>query len=458
MPNMERRRNALKFWASLIITAAHALIWAFVWGTYYVPLLQRTFYWKGNLLVTAAYTILLIMLTGLYGGYRVGYYRPADVALSGVIALLFSNGLTWLQACLISADLITPLPILAMTAAQTALTSVWALQMSKLYARLVPPRRMLLVYGGTDLARRLVYKMLAREEKYRIQESISVEDGLPAVREKILGFSAVILCDVPAKTRNTLLKFCFEKGIRTYTTPKISDILVRGATYINLFDSPLLLNRNGGLTLEQQLVKRGMDLALVGLATVALSPLMLAIAAAVKLCDGGPVLYTQDRLTIGGKVFRMHKFRSMRVNAEAETGAQLSAGEDDRITPVGRVIRRFRLDELPQFFDILRGDMSLVGPRPERPEIAAEYLRDMPEFDYRLKVKAGLTGFAQVVGRYNTTPYDKLKMDIMYISNYSTAEDFKIILTTLKILFFRDKTEGVGVGDGQFAGEENERV
>ncbi len=435
-----------------MILTAQTAIWAFVWVFYYVPLLARTFYWKGNLMVSVIYALLLLIVTGFYGGFRVGYYRPADVALSGVIALFFVNTYTWLQTCLVAAagtsqmivvDIVSPLPILCMTAVQAAVASVWALQASKLYTRLAPPHQMLLVYGGSAPAQQLVSKMICRDEKYRIQESISMAEGTEQIRERILDYSAVILCDVSAKDRNTLLKFCFEKDVRVYTTPKISDILIRGATYINLFDSPLLLNRNEGLTPEQRTVKRTIDLILAGLASILLSPVMAVIAAAIKLQDGGPAIYVQNRLTIGGRVFRLHKFRSMKVDAEKDTGARLSNEEDERITPVGRFIRRFRLDELPQLFDILRGDMSLVGPRPERPEIAAEYLREMPEFSYRLKVKAGLTGFAQVVGRYNTSPYDKLKMDLMYIADYSVAEDFKLLATTVKILFFRDRTEGV---------------
>ena len=175
---------------------------------------------------------------------------------------------------------------------------------------------------------------------------------------------------------------------------------------------------------------------------VILSPLLIIIAAAVKLYDGGPVFYTQDRLTRDGREFKMYKFRSMRVNAEKE-GARLAAKGDVRITPVGRIIRQLHVDELPQMFNILKGDMSLVGPRPERRQIADEYAETMPEFKLRLKVKAGLTGYAQVYGQYNTTPYDKLKLDLTYIANYSILMDIKIILLTFKILFVKENTEGV---------------
>ena len=169
---------------------------------------------------------------------------------------------------------------------------------------------------------------------------------------------------------------------------------------------------------------------------------MIVIALCIKLYDHGPVLYKQERLTKDGEPFMIYKFRSMTTHSE-DAGARLAAKEDARITPVGRVIRAIHFDELPQIFNILKGDMSLVGPRPERPEIAAQYKREIPEFDYRLKVKAGLTGFAQVYGKYNTTPYDKLKLDLTYIENYSILLDFKLLFLTFKILFQKENTEGV---------------
>ena len=170
-----------------------------------------------------------------------------------------------------------------------------------------------------------------------------------------------------------------------------------------------------------------------------LSPLMLLSAIAIKLDDGGPVLFKQKRLTYHGKEFYVYKFRSMVVNAE-KAGPQLAKENDSRITRVGRILRKCRLDELPQLINILRGDMSGVGPRPERPELAEEYEKTMPEFEFRLQVKAGLTGYAQVTGLYDTLPYDKLKMDLMYIENYSIFLDLRIILMTLKTALFPGET------------------
>ena len=202
------------------------------------------------------------------------------------------------------------------------------------------------------------------------------------------------------------------------------------------------MSRNQGLSIVEQFVKRAMDIVLSLLGILAASPFMLVIAAAIRLYDRGPVLYKQERLTKDGESFMIYKFRSMSVHSE-EQGARLAAKGDERVTPVGRVIRAVHLDELPQLFNILKGEMSMVGPRPERQVIADQYTKEIPEFVLRLKVKAGLTGYAQVYGKYNTTPYDKLKLDLTYIENYNVWLDIRILFLTFKILFVRENTEGV---------------
>ena len=170
---------------------------------------------------------------------------------------------------------------------------------------------------------------------------------------------------------------------------------------------------------------------------------MLLVAIAIKIQDGGDVFYKQVRLTKNEREFKIIKFRSMVMNAEKNTGVVLAKENDDRITPVGKFIRKVRFDELPQLINILNGDMSFVGPRPERPEIYDKICKNMPEFRYRLVVKAGLTGYAQVYGKYNTSLRDKLLLDLYYIENYSIIDDIKLILLTVKILFNKEATEGI---------------
>jgi exopolysaccharide biosynthesis polyprenyl glycosylphosphotransferase len=301
---------------------------------------------------------------------------------------------------------------------------------------------MLLVYGKADSVR-LKIKMDARQDKYHISKLLCADAGFERICQEIARHDAVILNDVPAELRNDILKFCYRYRIRTYITPKITDIMIRGAQNISLFDTPLMVVKGTGLSPVQRILKRAMDIVLCAIAMIPAAPVMLLVAAAIKLEDGGPVFYKQDRLTRNGREFAILKFRSMIVDAEKYAGAVLASGNDPRITKVGKFIRATRLDELPQLLNILKGDMSIVGPRPERKCFADEFAKDMPEFAYRLKVRGGLTGYAQIYGKYNTSPYDKLRLDMMYIENYSLLLDIKLIILTLRIIFSKDSTEGI---------------
>ena len=279
-------------------------------------------------------------------------------------------------------------------------------------------------------------------DKIQIREMLSADLAPAAIRKKILGAGTVILAGVPQVLRDDLIQFCFERDIRCYVEQTVCDVMLRSARNVQLRDTSLLLLPNAGLTSRQRLGKRAFDIvgALAGICLA--SPLMALIALCIKLDDGGPVLFTQNRLTEGGKVFRIYKFRSMQP-ADGQQGYVLTRKNDSRLTAVGRVIRRLHLDELPQLVNILRGEMSFVGPRPECPELAAEYRKVIPQFDYRLKARAGLTGFAQVYGKYNSAPADKLKLDLHYIANYSFFLDMKLIFRTFRILFHREKSEGI---------------
>ena len=273
---------------------------------------------------------------------------------------------------------------------------------------------------------------------------MNIDAGLETIEKEALErYDGVVLWDISVENRNKLLKFCYGHSIRTYIMPKIPDVILKGAEELHILDTPLLLTREYELTVEQRFLKRCIDLICSVILFILTSPFMLLTAIAVKLYDGGPVLYKQTRCTIGGKQLQILKFRSMRVDAEKDGVARLASKHDSRITPVGKFIRKVRLDELPQLINIIRGDMSFIGPRPERPEIIAQYMEIMPEFAFRMKVKAGLAGYAQVYGKYNTTPYDKLKLDLSYIENYSVWLDIKLMLLTLKVLVWPDSTEGV---------------
>lgn len=441
MSAKERYKHLLNFGANLISILVEGFIFGYIWYTYYSETIFLPFYRRGNWAVIGFYVLIIFFFTQVFGGYNIGYMRMTDIALSHILAILLSGVAAYFEICMIARDYVNPEPVLGMMAAEIIFILPWIFIVRKVYGRLYPPRQMLVIYGNYP-PDDLIAKINTRRDKYNICASVSYRVGYEELYPMILKYNAVVLCDLPAQARNQIMKYCYQESIRTYVTPKISDILFRGADDIHLFDTPLLLSRNQGLSIDQRMIKRTFDIILSLLGIIIASPFMLMIALAVKLYDGGPVLYKQERLTRDGRPFMIYKFRSMSMDSE-KNGARLAAKGDKRVTPVGKVIRNIHFDELPQLFNILKGDMSMVGPRPERKVIADKYAEEIPEFVLRTKVKAGLTGYAQVYGKYNTTPYDKLKLDLTYIENYSLWLDVKIMLLTFKILFQKENTEGV---------------
>lgn len=428
-------------------------IFAFIWYKYYSQKIILPFYRRGNWVLIAIYCVMVAIFFKAYGGFKLGYLKKTDMLYSQLISLFSVNIITYFLVSLIGRDFMVGMPIIIMTLADFIILAAWTFITGKIYFLIYPPRKLIILYGSHQAAA-LVLKMSQRVDKYMICESVSINESRETVCDLILKYEGIIICDIPADMRNDYLKFCFENSRRAYIAPKISDIIIRGADDIRLFDTPLLLCRNCGLDFEQRLFKRIFDIVFSLVALVPALPLMLICALFIKLYDKGPVFYTQKRLTIDNKEFNVYKFRSMIVNAEKDGVPQLCADDDSRITPVGKVLRKFRLDELPQLFNILKGDMSVVGPRPERPELCRQYEKEMPEFGFRLKVKAGLTGYAQVTGVYDTSPYDKLKMDLMYIENYSLRMDLQIILMTIKTMLFPGKTNAE-TEDGVFHTEQH---
>lgn len=442
MRNYEPVKRVISFLFMLLAIAVLVAMFAAVWYRYYALTIIYPFFRKGNWMVIAVYAFILYLGLYINEGNKIGFYTYGQTLFSQILGILVVNVLMYIQISLIGRQFLWVWPMIGISIAQMFFMVIWTWIGDRVYHKIYPPRRMVLVSGRGRHVNALMAKITAREDKYQVKEWIDEEEGIEHILPKLKHYDAVIICDLNIKIRNEITKYCFENDIRIYVSPRISDVIMRGADEIHLFDSPLLLCRNYGLTFEQRFVKRVMDILISGIGILLTSPFFLIIAIAIKAYDKGPVLYKQERLTRGGRIFQIYKFRSMIVDAEKD-GARLAGKEDDRITPVGRILRRFRLDELPQLFNILKGDMAVVGPRPERPELAGEISKDIPEFSYRLKVKAGLTGFAQVVGKYNTSPYDKLEMDLMYISKYSIRLDLKIMMMTPKMLFIKDRTEGV---------------
>ena len=434
-------KNMIRGIEGLLEVAVLSLLYYFVWRYGYESADFPLYLGYGKFVLMGVYALLIANLFKSFDSFQFGYLGVTDIVISQGIALMITNVITYFQLCLIANEIISAWPMLVLLAVQCVVAVVLPYFYSVIYHRLYSVHRMIMVYDK-ETAVTLKLKMESRPDKYRIHKMISIDEGLEAVCREVSQYDTVILNDLPARIRNDILKYCYDNGIRTYVTPKLSDIIVRGAEEICLFDTPLLLVRGTGLTLIQRMLKRIMDIVLCLLAMVIALPVMLIVALAIKLDDGGPVFYKQKRATQDGKTFEILKFRSMIEDAEKLGISQPATDNDPRITRVGKIIRATRLDELPQILNILKGDMSVVGPRPERLEHVEKYSQEIPEFKYRLKVKGGLTGYAQIYGKYNTTAYDKLRLDLMYIENYSILLDIKLILMTVRIIFKKESTEG----------------
>lgn len=408
----------------------------------------KAFYWEQNhsYLVLAIYSVIAWFSMRTYSAYQIGLSRIRTLVYSQTLADLVSVGIVYILMVLERFHFFVPLPLLGVLVIQFSWNMIWSCAVNTIYFHLYQARRTVVVYRDkSDL--RCLEELYQYNRKFYIEKLLAApSDDIHDLIPEMEGFEAIFVTGVHESLRNDIEKYCVERDIRCYVMPHVGDVLMMGAKHMELFSVPVFRVMRAAPNIEYALVKRGIDIVCSLLGIIVFSPFMLITALAVKLYDGGPVIYKQIRLTKDGRTFNILKFRSMRVNAEGDGVARLAVDQDDRITPVGKVIRACRLDELPQLINILRGDMSIVGPRPERPEIARHYEQMMPSFALRLQVKAGLTGLAQVYGKYNTDPYDKLRMDLMYINQMSLMEDIKLIFATVKVLFMKESTSGIAQG------------
>lgn len=415
----------------------------YCWIRYFNPLVPTPFFRLGNYFLAFVLLLTYVGFVKIYGGFLVGTSTVTDLMFSQVISIAFLQAIAYIIFSLLSYRLVSVVPFIIMFFAFSAFAVVWVLVIDYIYFKLHAPKRTIMVFNNVD-SYQSIKGVRDIKKRFNVVRTVNSEKtSLEELYDYMKSVDAVFLCGVPSDYRNEVVKKCIATGKIAYVKPKISDTIIRGGRTIQLVNIPVYRCKRSDSSLVYQVVKRAADIVFSLAALIVLSPLMLIVALAIKSEDHGPVFYKQKRLTLNGKEFEIIKFRSMRTDAEKDGIARLAEDGDDRITKVGRVIRKLRLDELPQLFNILSGSMSIVGPRPERPEIAKEYEESIPEFSLRLQVKAGLTGYAQVYGKYNTPPYDKVQMDLMYIANQSFSEDFRLILMTLKIMFVPSSTEGV---------------
>ena len=437
----------------LLAVLCMTLPFAACWYGYYTFHVAMPLGWSGKLVVVLLYAALYIALGNVYEAFQISSQKIASIVFSQMLAAMIADGLIYLLICLLAKRFCSLIPGIAAIAGQLVVSALWTFCAQKWYYKTFPPLATAIVYDMRPGIEEMIREDNL-EKKYNVKITLDIQKCLKNM-EVLRQMDVVFLGGIHSHERNKILKYCVEHDIDVFVLPRVGDLMMDAARPTHMFHLSVLKVGRSMASPEYLFVKRAMDMVLSLIALLITSPLFLVISAAIKATDGGPVFYKQCRLTKDGRRFDIIKFRSMKVDAEKDGVARLSTGEtDDRITPVGRVIRKFRLDELPQLVNILKGDLSICGPRPERPEIAAQYCETLPEFALRLQVKAGLTGYAQVYGKYNTSPYDKLQMDLMYIAHQGILEDLKLMLATVKVLFIPESTDGITEGETTAMGQD----
>ena len=422
--------------------------------------------WLFNLSRTTGVTMVTFVVLGIalmqvYGGYAIGTQKSRPIVHSMALATIITDLVTHLQLSIMNTSeknnahfvYETPERLLLVILLQLVVIVFFAYFGNYIYFSLEPPEKCCVISSSRQSLGNIIPKIDRFRKQYEVDEIIRYDD--PKVLDVIARNDTVFLYDVPIKERIHLIEYCYQKQKNIYYNFEMIDVVSQGAKYVTLDDKSMVMYTAKDLTMEQRIAKRVMDLALSLVGLIVASPIMLVCAIAIKAEDGGHVFYKQKRLTKYGRVFEVYKFRTMK----EENSIHKSVTEnDDRITKVGKYLRKFRVDELPQLLNILKGDMTVVGPRPEMLENVEKYTEALPEFSYRLRMKAGLTGLAQIYGKYNTSPKDKLVMDLMYIENYSIWQDFKLIFQTVTVfLKASESTEAFGVEELYDFDEDRER-
>ena len=442
VPRLKDRR--ITRLATLLLVLLNVGLFAFVWLSYYNSYAFRAHRPEGAVGAIAVYYIIYRWLSKLYRGYAIASSSIEETVLSQFISFGIADLALYIASILLRRYYVSVLPGAVTVAMQLAGSTLIIWLMKRYMLRHIKPSPTLLVYGGAvdrEQAQRFIGRLTQKYAHLFSVERVVSERDTEQVLSGIEACDATIFMEIDLRHRAAYMEPCLEHRKVFFFVPEFADIICRGCTVKNFLDTPLMRYDYSYEKRRSYVVKRACDIVFSLLFLILLSPVMLAAAIAVHLEDGGPVFYRQERVTLGGRTFSIWKFRSMVVDAE-RYGAVPATENDPRITRVGRLLRKTRIDELPQVINILLGHMSFVGPRPERILHVALYEQQVPEFKYRLRVKGGLTGYAQVYGKYNTSPEDKLKLDMLYIENQSLLLDFKLVMLTIKIMFRPESTEG----------------
>lgn len=438
--NRNRKRNFSRI-SAISILLLQIIIFGYAWLSYYNFYTFRTHRILGGAVSLFIYYIIYNRLVRIYRADKIGQYSIGEIVFSQLLAFGITDLIFYTECCFIARGYVSIVPGFFTVVVQFGVSCVWAIIFKRYYINNIPPQETVIIYGNEG-----VWGFISKMNKkpvrlFNIRRNISAGEELAKICKQIDCAEVVILYQVDYKLRENLMNYCIEKQKLFYVTPTVTDIIATGFENRHMIDSPLMKYNCYNESLEMAFIKRVIDIVISLFGLIVTLPITLVTMLAIKIEDGGSVFFKQERYTKDWKRFNILKFRSMIMNAE-ENGALLCSVNDSRITKVGSVIRRFRIDEIPQLVNVLKGEMSLVGPRPERVENVEKYTEELPQFAYRLQVKSGLTGYAQLYGKYNTSAYDKLCLDLIYIENRSLILDFKLIMLTIKILFIPESTEG----------------
>lgn len=407
-------------------------------------ILSRT---MGSTILT--FTIVGVLFLRIYGTYDIGRRKSKPIIYSLVLAVIFTDIVTYLELMImntitpdIGAFRLTSIEwLLLAIVVQIAVIILYTYAGNALYFYAHDPEPCCIIASTEDGVRRVMCGINKYKKQYKVEHVVHYKKK--TLYQFIDEAHAVFLCEIPAVERENIINYCYENKKNIYYTPEIADVVESNAENYLLDDISVFNYNVKSLSLEQRFLKRTLDLVLVILMGIVSSPIWIVSAIAIKSYDHGSILFKQKRATLNGRVFEVYKFRTMKENVENRSVTK----DDDRITPPGKILRKIRMDELPQLLNILKGDMSFVGPRPEMMENVTAYTEDLPEFKYRLRVKAGLTGYAQIAGKYNTTPKDKLMMDLLYIEHYSIWKDIQLLFQTAIVFLKADSTEAFDTGN-----------
>ena len=443
--NKSLNYNSLKLALIIVLILIQGLVFVNTWVHSYNVLLRFPYILKGNVFLMIVYMCLSYIFMMLFDCNNLNEYRPAYIIFSETLSIISCNIIVYLVIIIPAAALgLMPIvPIIMMTLVDIVIIIIWGIVLYYIFKYSNSPKDILLITSKNSIDD-IVYKFSNRNDLYKIKESIEFDiNKLEVIYNKCNEYNDILIGDIVSEARNDIVKHCFNNLRNIYVIPKISDIILKYSDDLLLFDTPLYLSTNFRLSLEVKFFKRLIDIIISLIVLIVFLPLWLFVALLIKIEDGGPVLFCQERVTIDNKLFNIIKFRSMKVSNSNEVMPTIA--NDNRITKIGNIIRKYHIDEIPQLINVLFGDMSLVGPRPERKEHVDLYTKEIAEFEYRSKVKAGLTGLAQIYGKYNTSAMDKLKLDLIYIKKCSFIFDLELLLRTLKVLIIKENTEGFDI-------------